>query len=56
MYYGLDVHKDFIQVCRLWPDGKRRQDSQISATAQDIVAFGHGGSFGGGQLGDPSGR
>lgn len=39
MFYGLDVHKDFIQVCRLWPDGKRRQDSQIPATATDIEAF-----------------
>jgi transposase len=39
MFYGLDIHKDFIQVCRLWPDGKRRQDRQISATAEGIEAF-----------------
>lgn len=39
MFYGLDVHKQFIQVCRLRPDGKRRHDSQIPATATDIEAF-----------------
>jgi transposase len=39
MFYGLDVHKEFIQVCRLWPDGKRRQDFQIPATAEAIEAF-----------------
>jgi transposase len=39
MYYGLDVHKDFIQVCRLSLDGKQRQDFQIPATAEAIEAF-----------------
>lgn len=39
MFYGLDVHKEFIQVCRLWPDGRRRQDVQIPTTAADIEAF-----------------
>lgn len=39
MFYGLDVHKEFIQVCRLWPGGRRRKDSQIPATAEEIEAF-----------------
>jgi transposase len=39
MFYGLDVHKEFIQVCCLWPDGKRRKDSRIPATATDIEVF-----------------
>ncbi len=29
MFYGLDVHKEFIQICRLSSDGKQRQDSRI---------------------------
>jgi hypothetical protein len=39
MFYGLDVHKDSIQVCRLSPDGKRRQDFQVAATEEAIQAF-----------------
>lgn len=39
MYYGLDVHKDFIQVCRLSCNGKRRQDFPIRATAGAIDTF-----------------
>ena len=39
MYYGLDVHKDFIQVCRLSANGRQRQDFQIRATAEAIEAF-----------------
>jgi len=39
MYYGLDVHKDFIQVCRLSADGKQREDFSIRATAEAVEAF-----------------
>lgn len=39
MYYGLDVHKDFLQVCCLSPDGKRRQDFRVGATEEAIEAF-----------------
>jgi transposase len=39
MYYGLDVHKEFIQVCRLSNDGKQRLDFKIAATAKAIEAF-----------------
>jgi len=39
MFYGLDVHKDSIQVCRLSPDGKRRQDFQVAGTEEAIQAF-----------------
>jgi hypothetical protein len=39
MFYGLDVHKDFIQVCRLAPKGKQRKDFAIPATVEAIEAF-----------------
>ncbi len=39
MFYGLDVHKEFIQVCRLSPDGRRRRDSRIAATREALEAF-----------------
>ena len=39
MYYGLDVHKDFIQVCRLSCNGRHRQDFPIRATAETIDTF-----------------
>ncbi len=39
MYYGLDVHKDFMQVCRLSSDGRRRTDFRIPATSRAIEAF-----------------
>ena len=39
MYYGLDVHKNFIQVCRLSANGRRRWDFTISATAEAIETF-----------------
>jgi transposase len=39
MYYGLDVHKEFIQACRLSPEGKERRDFKIAATAKAIEAF-----------------
>lgn len=39
MIYGLDAHKRFIQVCQVGPEGKRRQDFQIAATASAISTF-----------------
>jgi len=39
MYYGLDAHKAFIQVCELSDDGRRRKDYTIDATAEAIEAF-----------------
>lgn len=39
MFYGLDVHKAFIQVCRLSPDGRRRRDFRIEATPETLEAF-----------------
>jgi len=39
MYYGLDVHKDFIQVCQLSADGRQRRDFSIPATSTAIEAF-----------------
>ena len=34
MHYGLDVHTESVRVCRLSPDGQRRQDFPIRTTAQ----------------------
>ncbi len=39
MFYSLDVHRDFIQVCALAADGKTRREFQIDATAEAIEAF-----------------
>lgn len=39
MYYGLDVHKDMIQVCCLSADGKERHDFQVAATEEAIQTF-----------------
>lgn len=39
MFYGLDVHKHFIQVCALAPDGKSRQDFRIGGDVEAIEAF-----------------
>jgi transposase len=39
MFYGLDVHKEFIQVCRLSKNGEKRQDFRIGASAETIEAF-----------------
>ena len=39
MYYGLDAHKAFIQVCELSDDGRRRKDYPIGATAEALEAF-----------------
>jgi DNA invertase Pin-like site-specific DNA recombinase len=40
MYYGLDAHKAFIQVCELSHDGRRRNDYPIQATSEALEAFG----------------
>jgi transposase len=39
VFYGLDVHKEFIQVCRLSPGGRRRRDFRIAATEEALEAF-----------------
>jgi len=40
MFYGLDVHKDFFQVCALAEDGQTRRDFRIGGDAEAIEAFG----------------
>lgn len=39
MYYGLDVHKRFIQVCRLDDDGHKRGEFRVAATVDAITVF-----------------
>lgn len=39
MFYGLDAHKRFIQVCQVGPEGKQRRDFRIAATAASISIF-----------------
>jgi transposase len=39
MFYGLDVHKAFLQVCELGPDGKRRREFRVGAGVEEIEAF-----------------
>jgi transposase len=39
MFYGLDVHKHFVQVCRLSRDGRGRQEFRIGASPEAIEAF-----------------
>lgn len=39
MFYGLDVHKAFVQVCQLSKDGRRRRDFRIEATEEALEAF-----------------
>ena len=39
MYFGLDVHKKFIQVCCLSKDGKTHRSYQISGVRKDIEDF-----------------
>jgi transposase len=39
MYYGLDVHKEFLQVCELTEDGKSRRDYRIDGSAEAVEAF-----------------
>jgi transposase len=40
MFYGLDVHKDFFQVCALAEDGQTRKDFRVGGHAEAIEAFG----------------
>ena len=39
MFYGLDVHRRFIQVCRIDETGGARKDFRIDATREAIQAF-----------------
>ena len=39
MFYGLDVHKSFIQVCRVHPRGRERYDFTIGADHDAVAAF-----------------
>lgn len=39
MFYGLDIHKQFIQVCRIDDEGKQRCDFRIDADRQSILGF-----------------
>jgi transposase len=39
MFYGLDVHKQFIQVCEVGPGGERHREFRIEATAEAISAW-----------------
>jgi len=39
MFYGLDVHRSFIQVCRIDVKGENRSDFRIGADNEAIVAF-----------------
>lgn len=39
MFYGLDVHKRFIQACAVDEDGHNRREFRIDATAAAISAF-----------------
>ena len=38
-YYGMDVHKRFIQICRIDEAGGARKDFRIDATHEAIRAF-----------------
>jgi len=42
MFYGLDVHKSFIQVCRIDRRGKNRRDFKIDTDHDSILAFADG--------------
>jgi transposase len=39
MFYGLDIHKKFIQVCRIDAQGKNRSDFRIGADHDSVVSF-----------------
>ena len=39
MYYGLDVHKDFTQVCVLDKDGNRVREFKCPSTREAVTAF-----------------
>ena len=40
MFYGLDVHKEFLQVCALDEDGETRRDFRVGGTPAAIEKFG----------------
>jgi transposase len=42
MFYGLDVHKAFIQVCELSPSGECLRQFRIGASAEEIETFAAG--------------
>ena len=42
MYYGLDVHKEFIQVCVLGPKGEARKEYRVGGSADRVEAFAKG--------------
>lgn len=39
MFYGLDTHQKFIQVCHLDAHGKNRRDFKIDADRLSILKF-----------------
>jgi len=39
MFYGLDVHKEFIQVCALAAKGTKRKEFRIGGSAEEVEAF-----------------
>lgn len=39
MFYGLDLHKRFIQVCRIDGEGRGREDYQVETTHDAITTF-----------------
>lgn len=42
MFYGLDVHKAFIQVCELSPSGERLPQFRIGASVEEVETFAAG--------------
>ncbi len=40
MFYGLDVHKEFIQVCCINAAGRKVHTARVDGTQEAIVAFG----------------
>jgi transposase len=39
MFYGLDVHKEFIQVCTMDADGNVNRSYQVGADRESVTAF-----------------
>jgi len=39
MFYGLDVHKEFIQVCVLNAKGTKREEYRVGGSAEEVEAF-----------------
>ncbi len=42
MFYGLDVHKEFIQVCALGAKGTKRREFRVAASAEAVERFARG--------------